>query len=294
MQELFNKITRKNLENNLYIIPTPIGNLEDITFRALNILQNCDIIFCEDTRNTKKLLNLYDINNKILYTYNNYSDDNQRNNIINLIKNEKKAIALVSDAGTPLISDPGYKLVDLCIKNAINIIPLPGASASITALSASGLSTDEFLFYGFLSANKHEKEKELKNLVENNYTTICYETAIRLINTLEMLYNIDKNKKICIARELTKVFEDIKTNTVENVLSYYKNNKDKIKGEIVLIIEKKEENNKNEFLIDDKIIKKYLKYLSKKDASELLADLYNINKKIIYNYLIGLDYNQTI
>lgn len=294
MQELFNKITRKNLENNLYIIPTPIGNLEDITFRALNILQNCDIIFCEDTRNTKKLLNLYDINNKILYTYNNYSDDNQRNNIINLIKNEKKAIALVSDAGTPLISDPGYKLVDLCIKNAINIIPLPGASASITALSASGLSTDEFLFYGFLSANKHEKEKELKNLVENNYTTICYETAIRLINTLEMLYNIDKNKKICIARELTKVFEDIKTNTVENVLSYYKNNKDKIRGEIVLIIEKKEENNKNEFLIDDKIIKKYLKYLSKKDASELLADLYNINKKIIYNYLIGLDYNQTI
>lgn len=289
MQELFNKITRKNLENNLYIIPTPIGNLEDITFRALNILQNCDIIFCEDTRNTKKLLNLYDINNKILYTYNNYSDDNQRNNIINLIKNEKKSIALVSDAGTPLISDPGYKLVELCVKNAINIIPLPGASASITALSASGLSTDKFLFYGFLSANKNEKERELKNLVENNYTTICYETAIRLINTLEILNNIDKNKKICVARELTKVFETIKTDTVENVLSYYKNNKDKVRGEIVLIIEKKEETNKNEFSIDKTIIDKYLKYLSKKDAAELLADIYKLNKKIIYNYLIELE-----
>jgi 16S rRNA (cytidine1402-2'-O)-methyltransferase len=285
MQELFTKITEKNLENKLYIVPTPIGNLMDITIRALNVLTNCDIIFCEDTRMTKKMLNLYGISDKILYTYNNYSDDNQRNNIINLIKNENKSIALVSDAGTPLVSDPGYKLVEKCKQNNIDVVPLPGASASITALSSCGLATDKFLFYGFLQPKYKDKEKEIEKILTFSQTTICYETAIRLLDTLTIINNFNPNKKICVARELTKTFEDIKTDSVSNILEYYTTNKDKLKGEIVLIFDKYIEE-KKENSIDENLVKTTLKYMSKKDCSNYLSEILNINKKEIYDFIL--------
>lgn len=285
MQELFTKITEKNLENKLYIVPTPIGNLQDITIRALNILTTCDIIFCEDTRITKKMLNAYGINNKILYTYNNYSDENQRNNIINLIKNENKSVALVSDAGTPLVSDPGYKLVEKCKQNGIDVVPLPGASASITAISACGLTTDKFLFYGFLQSKYKEKEIEIKKILTFPQTTICHETAIRLIDTLTIINGFNPNKKICVARELTKIFEDIRTDSVSNLLEYYTVNKDKIKGEIVIIFEKSKEEKENN-LIDKTLVETTLKYMSKKDCSVYLSEILNLNKKEIYDFIL--------
>lgn len=285
MQELFTKITEKNLENKLYIVPTPIGNLQDITIRALNVLTNCDIIFCEDTRITKKMLNVYGINDKILYTYNNYSDDNQRNNIISLIKDKNKSIALVSDAGTPLVSDPGYKLVEKCRQNRIEIVPLPGASASITAISACGLATDKFLFYGFLQSKYKDKEKEIEEILTFPQTTICYETAIRLLDTLTIINNFNPNKKICIARELTKIFEDIKTDTASNLLNYYTNNPDKLKGEIVLIFDKNTTEKENNF-IDKKLVETTLKYMTKKDCSVYLSEILNLNKKEIYDFIL--------
>lgn len=292
--EIFNKNYNKNegvIEKALYIVPTPIGNLEDITIRALNILERCDIVICEDTRISGNMLNFYGINNKKLYVYNDHSSEEQRNNVINLLKNNN-SVALITDAGTPLISDPGYKLVDECKKQNIKVIPLPGASASITALSASGISSDTFLFYGFLSPKASEKTKELQEILQNKSATICYETANRLLSTLEIINSIDENRKICIAREITKLHEDIKTDNVKNILDYYNNNGEKLKGEIVIIIEKFQDNKHIETDIDYNTIDIYLKYLSAKDCSNLLSDLYGINKKEIYKKVLEVKQNE--
>lgn len=292
--EVFSKNYNKNrgvIEKALYIVPTPIGNLEDITIRALNILERCDLIICEDTRISGNMLNFYGINNKKLYVYNDHSSEEQRNNVINLLKNNN-SVALITDAGTPLISDPGYKLVDECKKQNIKVIPLPGASASITALSASGISSDTFLFYGFLSPKVSEKTKELQEILKNKSATICYETANRLLSTLEIINSIDENRKICIAREITKLYEDIKTDNVKNILDYYNNNSEKLKGEIVMIIEKFQDNKHVEMGIDYNTINIYLKYLSAKDCSNLLSDLYGINKKEIYKKVLEVKQNE--
>lgn len=290
MQEIFDDLSQeKTLELGLYIVATPIGNMADITIRALSILKNVDIIFCEDTRITKKLLSFFNIKNKIVYTYNDHSDENQRNNIINLIKNDKKNIALVSDAGTPLISDPGYKLVAECKNQNIKVIPIVGASALLASLCSAGISSDKFLFYGFLSQNKKEKEEELKEILEYKNTTICYETPNRLTNTLKIINLIDSERKICIAREITKIFEDIKTDSVNNLLKYYEENIDKLKGELVIIIEKKINIKNLDLIINNNILKSYLKYLSKKDCAGLLSELYKLNKKDIYKILINIE-----
>lgn len=292
--EIFNKNYDKNrgvIEKALYIVPTPIGNLEDITIRALNILERCDLIICEDTRISGNMLNFYGINNKKLYVYNDHSNEEQRNNVINLLKDDN-SVALITDAGTPLISDPGYKLVDECKKQNIRVIPLPGASASITALSASGISSDTFLFYGFLSPKASEKTKELQEILKNKSATICYETANRLLSTLEIINGIDENRKICVAREITKLHEDIKTDNVKNILDYYNNNSEKLKGEIVIIIEKFQDNKHIETSINYDTINIYLKYLSAKDCSNLLSDLYGINKKEIYKKILEVKQNE--
>lgn len=292
MQEIFdifekNYNNKSHLKEGLYIIPTPIGNLEDITIRALNVLKRCDVILCEDTRITGNLLKFYKIDNKKLYIYNDHSNEEQRNKILELLLSSDKTIGLVSDAGTPLISDPGYKLVYECKMHGIDVIPLTGSSASITALSASGISSDKFLFYGFLSPKIREKTKELEDILNNRYTTICYETANRLLSTLEIILNFDKNRKVCVARELTKLYEDIKTDSIIEVYSYYKDNLHKLKGEIVLIIEKETQNNKSlDLNISYDNIKKYLKFLNIKDCSSLLSELYNLNKKDIYKKLL--------
>lgn len=296
MQDLF-KVFEKNYDNNniiekgLYIIPTPIGNLEDITIRALNILERCDVIICEDTRITGNLLHFYGINNKKLFVYNDHSNEEQRNKIIDLLK-LNNSVGLVTDAGTPLISDPGYKLVHECKKQNIKVIPLTGASACITALSASGISSDTFLFYGFLSSKVSEKTKEIEQILKNKTTTICYETASRLLSTLEIIKNLDPKRKICVAREITKIHEDIKTDCVENIFNYYNSNTDKLKGEIVFLIEKSQNIKSLDLNIDYGTINIYLKYMSVKDCSNLLGELQGVNKKEIYKKLIEVKENE--
>lgn len=288
MQEFFKDKNKNFLEPALYVLATPIGNTGDITIRGLETLQQTEIIFCEDTRITKNLLNLYDIHNKKFYTYNNYSTDDERKRIIQLVQ-DGNPVVLVSDAGTPLISDPGFKLVKMCNQNNIRIIPVGGISASITALSSAGISSDKFIFYGFLSPKIKEKEKELSQILSNEYSTICYETSNRLIDTLKIINKIDSERTICVARELTKKFEDIKTDTCSNILQYYTQNNDKLKGEIVLIIEKTEKSKKLDFDNLDSILKASLEYLSVKDSSELLSKIYGINKKELYNKLLTIN-----
>ncbi len=210
----------------------------------------------------------------------------QREQIINLLINGKN-IVLISDAGTPTISDPGYKLLVEYIKNNIKIIPIPGCSACITAMSASAISTDKFLFYGFLSTNKNSKKKELEDLMSKEEAVILYESPIRLLNTLEIIKNIDKDRNVCVAKELTKSFENITTKNVEDIFSYYSENQNKIKGEFVIIIEKTNVSNKLDLKNIDDMLKLSLKYMSLKNSTEFFSDIFKLKKSEVYKKLLN-------
>lgn len=223
--------------SNLYIVATPIGNLEDITLRALRILKEVDLILCEDTRETRKITNKYEIN-KPLLSYHEHSDLNKVSYIAEQLKNGKN-LALVSDAGTPGISDPGNRLIELLsnkYKLAINIIPIPGVSALTAALSISGMPTDKFIFYGFLP-HKKGKETILKEILENEYVSVFYESTHRIIKTLEKLKALGLEKQVVVCRELTKKFETIYRGTVGEVLNQIK--PEEVKGEFVVLIDTK-------------------------------------------------------
>ena len=218
----------------LYIVSTPIGNLKDITLRALETLKEADLILAEDTRRTYILLNHYEIRNKKLISYNDYNKEKVIPKIIEELKNNKK-IALVSDSGTPGISDPGFRLIRESIKSNIPIIPIPGATASIAALVSSGFATDSFVFYGFIPKKEKAKKDFFERLPSN--TVIFYESPYRLIKTLKMLAEIIPEREICVGRELTKKFEEFIRGSADEV---YENLKDRnIKGEITIIINKK-------------------------------------------------------
>jgi len=222
----------------LYIVATPIGNLSDITLRAIEVLRSVDFVFCEDTRVTKNLLNFYKINTK-LESYHEHSDKNKENKVFELLKSGKN-IAYVSDAGTPGISDPGERLISFILEkdSKIKIEAIPGASSIITALSISGFDSNQFNFLGFLP-HKKGKETILKQIIESSVTNIFFESTHRVIKTLEKLKNLgfQKNRKLMIARELTKKFETIYRGNLENILNDLKNGISK--GEFVVIIDKK-------------------------------------------------------
>ena len=223
----------------LFIVATPIGNLQDITFRAIDILKSVDIIFCEDTRVTRKLLERYNIKNNI-DSYHQHSKDSKVNKIINLLK-QNKNIAYVSDAGTPGISDPIGKLVKAIVKEFPDeeiVESIPGASALTVALSLSGFNTDNFLFLGFLP-HKKGKETLLKEIINSKHVIAFFESVYRIIKTLEKLKNLgfQKDRKLVVCRELTKKFETIYRGNLEQVINDLKN--DKVKGEFVVIIERK-------------------------------------------------------
>jgi 16S rRNA (cytidine1402-2'-O)-methyltransferase len=272
----------KKLKGKLYIIPTPIGNLEDITLRALRILKSVDLIACEDTRVTQKLLNHYEITTK-LFSYHKFSEKQKAQQIIDFLNNGKD-IALVSDAGTPVISDPGSELIKMSGENGIKVIPLPGASAVTTALSAAGCEDTKFVFIGFLPKTKGEKEKLLSNYRE--ITTIFYESPNRLVKTFTEIEEMFGNITLTIARELSKIFEEIKTAPVKELVKYYTENPPK--GEVTGIISpvKKEKG-----IIDDEIIKKInilrKEHYSSKEISKIISLLYNIPKNELYDEIIS-------
>ncbi|MBP6948915.1 MAG: 16S rRNA (cytidine(1402)-2'-O)-methyltransferase [Candidatus Pacebacteria bacterium] len=221
----------------LYIVPTPIGNLEDITLRAIRILKEVDLVLCEDTSVTQKLFKHYDITTKTSLFYAQTGIKNIEK-ILNTLSEGKK-IALVSDAGTPTISDPGVLLVDRVRKELkdVSVISLPGASALVTALASSGISSASFTFYGFLP-HKKGRETLFKIIAENKFTSVFYESVHRIEKTLEALSKILSNtRQIVIARELTKMHEEVIRGTSEEISQYFKNNKDHIRGEFVVIVE---------------------------------------------------------
>jgi len=220
-------------KGQLFVVGTPIGNLEDITLRAISILQTVDIILAEDTRNSKKLLDAYNIDTKMM-SYHDHSSEKEIKKIVDLLL-EGQDLALISDAGTPTISDPGYGLIRDCIKNDIVIIPIPGVSSITAAMSVSGLPSDAFTFIGFLPQKKG-RLKKINQLKELDNTIILFESPFRLEKTLNQLLEHLGNRSIVVGRELTKLYEEVIRGNLSDIIEHF--SKSKIKGEIVIMIGK--------------------------------------------------------
>ena len=266
----------------LYLVATPIGNLEDITYRALRILNEVDLIAAEDTRHTLKLLNHFEIQ-KPMISYYEHNIRERGEKIIARIK-EGDNVALVSDAGTPAISDPGEDLVRLCIEEGIQVIPVPGAVAGINALICSGISTKRFSFEGFLSVNKKSRIDHLESVKDSEYTLIFYEAPHKLLNTLKDMLKYFGNRKMTVARELTKKFEQFLYTDIEKAIEYFDQNQPK--GEFVLIIEGAQNFEKTS-PFDNMTILEHINYyiesgFDKKEAMKKVATDRNISKRDVY------------
>ena len=273
------------LRGGLYIVSTPIGNLKDLSARAIEILENVFFIACEDTRVTGKLLFRYNIKTP-MKAYHEHSTKRVKDKILSAIS-EDKAVAIVSDAGTPTISDPGYKLIKLCIKNNYYISAIPGASAAIAGLVLSGIPTNRFLFFGFLSSKREKKSNELAGLVNIPTTLIFYESPKRLVGTLQTMIKQLGNRPAAITRELTKRHEQVRRGQLNDLFLYYKSIPPP-KGELVLIVGGMEE--KIAAVDDnlDQIIITRLKSKSLRDTSIEVSDETGITKKLIYARALAL------
>ena len=282
ISKTFNKIKAES--NILYIISTPIGNLGDISIRALKILSSLDVIYCEDTRMTKKLLQNYDIKPNKLLVYNDHSNQKDRQLIIEKIKYSKNKFGLVSDAGTPLISDPGYKLVKECIKNMIKITHIPGASSLISSLVLSGLPSHSFYFGGFLEKSKIKRKKQLENALSFKFTSIWFESPNRLAETLKLIINLNNDTLISVLRELTKLNEEIIIGSPSEVYEKI-SQKTKLKGEIVLVLSSKIQIHYSKEMILNLISQNISKFPTK-ELALLISNKTGLPKKSIYNKII--------
>ena len=274
---------KNNIEGKLTIISLPIGNLKDITIRALEELQSSDLIFCEDKRITIKLLNHYNISNKLM-SYNEHSDRSTREFIINQI-NKGKSISLVSDAGTPLISDPGYKLIRELKEKNLTVTSCPGPSSPITAITLAGLPTDKFFFSGFLPVKSKARKDYLLKIKNIESTIIFFESPNRIVKSLETILEIFGDRNIAICRELTKKFEEVITLKVSEAIKNL-SSRDNIKGEIVIVIEGGVKKDKSQNL--EAILKDALKSMSLSDAAKEISNYTNFSKKEVYNAALVL------
>jgi len=273
------------MSGKLFLVATPIGNLEDITLRAIRILQEVDIIAAEDTRHTLKLLNHLNIK-KPLISYYREMEKTKSEVLINKLL-EGKSIALVSDAGTPAISDPGEEIVQICIKSNIEIIPIPGACAFVNALICSGLNTREFIFSGFLPVNNKNKKEKLEKLKNENKTLIFYEAPHKIKNTLTFMLEIFGNRKIVLAREITKIHEEFIRGTIQEILETIQ----EFKGEFVILVEGVESKNEEIVFLNNLSLEEHYKYymnrkLEKKEIIKKIAKDRNTNKNEIYKYFL--------
>ena len=268
-------------EGILYIVATPIGNLEDITLRAIRILKEVDLIAAEDTRHTLKLLNHLEIS-KPMISYHRHNEQVRTDNLIKELK-EGKNIALVSDAGTPGICDPGEEIIKKCIEENIKVIPIPGACAMINALITSGIETKEFTFIGFLPLNKKTRKEKLEEIKKSQKTIILYEAPHKMKSTLEDLKDILQNRKIVLARELTKIHEEFIRKDINELLNII----DNLKGEMILIIEGASDVEVDENELNNLSLEEHYKYyekqgLDKKEIIKKIAKDRNVNKNEIY------------
>lgn len=279
-------------KGKLYIVGTPIGNLDDITIRAVNTLRNVDVILAEDTRQTLKLLNHFEIS-KHMISYHRHNEDDKIEKIVEIL-NSGKNLALVSDAGMPIISDPGQNLVKYLVKNNYDIEVVPGVTALITAIVKSGLDSTRFTFEGFLSVNKKQRKERLKSLVNETRTMIFYEAPHKILSTLKDIYEYFGNRDICIARELTKIHEEYRyTNFKDAIINIEENG---IKGEIVLVISgasedkiNEEKNKEIEQINSLELVKEYMRNGdTKKDAIKKVAKLKGVNKDVVYKECLDI------
>ena len=263
----------KLLSPCLYIVSTPIGNLNDITFRAIEVLKSSDIILCEDTRHSSKLLNHFKIKKKLI----SYHKFNEKKQVLKIIEhiNQNKILSLISDAGTPLLSDPGRILVNQCIKEKIKIVPIPGVSSITTAMSVSGFK-DHFLFYGFLPKKENELKKILKILSQNLFSQVFFIPALKINFYLKIFKEYFSGRKILIAKELTKIHETLLREDVDQVKMF----DERVRGELTVIVSEKQIEKKSfdkEKIVNK--IKKYLKKYSLKDTVDLILETEESNKK---------------
>ena len=272
------------MKGKLYIIATPIGNLEDITLRALRTLKEVDIIAAEDTRQTLKLLNHYEIS-KHLISYHRHNEEEKSNYLIEKLK-EGQNIGLVSDAGTPGISDPGEEVIRKAIEEGIEVIPIPGACAMVNALVCSGLDTNEFSFLGFLPLNKKSRKEKLDEIKNETKTVILYEAPNKMKATLKDLKEYIGNRRIVLARELTKIHEEFIRKNIDELLEEI----DSLKGEMILIIEageKEEEKKEINLTIEEQYAMYEKQGLSKNEIIKKIAKDRKTNKNEIYQMFIG-------
>jgi 16S rRNA (cytidine1402-2'-O)-methyltransferase len=274
----------KDYENGLYLVSTPIGNLKDITFRAIEILKKSSCILCEDTRVSKNLLNRYDIKSKLISNHK-FNETKNLSKIIEFLKSGK-IISLISDAGTPSISDPGAILVNECVKNNIKIIPVPGPSAVATAVSISGFS-EKFLFYGFFPEKKQSIINELKRLSEWNHTLIFFISPKKVNKIIPELKKNFSGRKILFCREISKLYEEYIRENIDDLDLFNK----ELKGELTIVIsEKKNDKNTSQKLTesDINIIKKMINNFSVKEITSFINQNRDISKKEVYNYCLKL------
>ena len=267
----------------LYIVSTPIGNLDDITLRSLDILKKSDIILCEDTRRSLKLLNHYKIKKKLL-PYHKFNEKKELNKIMKYL-NEGKILSLISDAGTPLLSDPGKLLVKECIKDQINIYPVPGPSSITASMSISGFD-DKFIFYGFLPKKEKELNNELSNLKDSSFSIIFFIPGVKINYYLNFFKKYFSSREILIAREITKIHETFYRDNVDSIQLF----NSPLKGELTVVISKK--NNKTKTLVNDSKIKglaiKLLKKNSLKDVVKIISEKEKVNKRLVYKICLDI------
>jgi 16S rRNA (cytidine1402-2'-O)-methyltransferase len=276
----------------LYIVATPIGNLQDLSYRAIAVLSQVDLIVAEDTRRSKILLEHYSINTKIISLH----EHNETQIVAKLLEllQQGQKLALISDAGTPLISDPGYHLVKQCHLHQIAVSPVPGASATLAALSCSGLSTDQFIFIGFLPAKEQQRQQKLLELKYQSRTMVFFEAPHRILATIEdMLPVFNADRHVAFCRELTKQFETIKLDRLSTILEFIKSDPNQLKGEIVLVVSGFTQQNQptNFQQIDSQthnMLKILLEELPLSKAASVAAKITGIPKKLLYDYWLSL------
>ena len=262
----------------LYLVPTPIGNLDDMTYRSINILNTVEVIFSEDTRVTLQLLNHFDIKKKLIALHD-HNEDIEKEKVLEYLKNGK-SVAIVTDRGTPIISDPGYKTVKYVTDNGYNVVGLPGANAFVPALITSGIEPSPFMFYGFLNSKDSKRKAELESLKFCKYTIIFYEAPHRIKKTMEEILEIFGDRQVSLSREISKKFESIYRGNISDLLSTLNN----IKGEFVIVVSpyKEDNSNNNELSVIDNV-KLYIENgMEVMDAIKRVAKERNIPKNEIY------------
>ena len=275
------------LESALYIVPTPIGNLDDITLRAIEVLKNATLIAAEDTRHSKILLDKLGISGTRMISCHDHNEEQRADVIIEEVK-KGGIVALISDAGSPLINDPGYRVVTICSKADVKVVPLPGPCALITALEASALPTDKFMFCGFFPVKEKELTETVQALANVDYTAVFYETPRRIIDTMEIVGKVLPEHDVTLCREMTKTFESFYRLKAKDAVEFLKADADRSKGEFVVAIGALKVETSSIPANVEKALKELIKTSPVKQVAAVLADLTGIKKNDLYNLALKL------